>query len=73
MYSSYVFFTSALHASECTIVAVLNTEERIPETHWVGGGVGLRPGLDTEARLKTLCSARDQTSVIWSVVSHYTD
>jgi hypothetical protein len=30
-----------------------------PSTHWIGGWVGLRAGLDTEARRKTLCSCRE--------------
>jgi hypothetical protein len=29
--------------------------ERIPGTHWIGGWVGLRAGLDTGARRKIFC------------------
>jgi hypothetical protein len=36
--------------------------ERTPGTHWIGGWVGPRAGLDTEDRGKILC-ARDRTSV----------
>jgi hypothetical protein len=32
--------------------AVLSPRERIPGTHWTGGWVGLRAGMDTEARGK---------------------
>jgi hypothetical protein len=32
--------------------------ERTPGTQWIGGWVGLRPGLDTEARGKILCLCR---------------
>jgi hypothetical protein len=30
-------------------------KERIPSTHWMGGWVGLRAGLDTQAKGKILC------------------
>jgi hypothetical protein len=33
-------------------------EERTPGTHWIGGWVGLRAGLDAEARIKILCPCR---------------
>jgi hypothetical protein len=32
----------------------LSPEESTPGTHWTGGWVGLRAGLDTEAREKVL-------------------
>jgi hypothetical protein len=46
------------------------------ETHWIGGSVNLRAGLDTEARRKTLCLFRGYNPgrlVIQSIVRHYTD
>jgi hypothetical protein len=55
-YSTYSFSISTLdgvngqrHAS-----AALNPRERTPDTHCTGGWVGLRAGLDTEARGKIL-------------------
>jgi hypothetical protein len=47
--------------------------ERTPVTHWIGGGVGLRAGSDTEATWKIIASAVDRTPVGQSVVTHYTD
>jgi hypothetical protein len=32
--------------------------ERTPGTHWIGGWVGLRAGLDAGARRKILCPCR---------------
>jgi hypothetical protein len=37
--------------------AMFHPEERTPRTHWIGGWVDPRPGLDTEARGKTFASA----------------
>jgi hypothetical protein len=47
--------------------------ERTHSTHWIGGWVVLRVGLDTEARGKSFASATDRTPVVHSVVRHYTD
>jgi hypothetical protein len=49
--------------------------ERTPGTHWTGGWVGLRAGLDTEARGKIFCHCRGSNPdrpVVQSVVRHYT-
>jgi hypothetical protein len=46
--------------------------ERTPDAHWVGGWVGFRTDVDTEAEGKILCLFRDRTSVVQSVVRHYT-
>jgi hypothetical protein len=71
--SSYSFYTAALegvsgqrHAS-----ATLSPGKRSPPpgTHWVGGWVGLRAGLVTEA----IASAGDRTPVFQSRVRNYTD
>jgi hypothetical protein len=43
--------------------------ERIPGTHWIWGRVGPRVGLEE----KSSASVGDWTSVVQSVVSHYTD
>jgi hypothetical protein len=47
--------------------------ERTPSTHWTGGWVGLRAGVDTEAREKTLSSAGDRTLDMQSVARRYTE
>jgi hypothetical protein len=48
-------------------------QERIPSTHWLGGWVGLRAGLYTEARGKSFVSPGYRIPVVRSVVRHYTD
>jgi hypothetical protein len=56
--------------------AALCPGERTPVTHCTGGWVGLRAGLDTEARGKILCLCRGSNPdcpVVQSVVRHYTD
>jgi hypothetical protein len=54
--------------------AALYPRERTFCTHWIGGWVGLRARLDTEAReKKTSFSVEDRTPVVQSVVRHYTD
>jgi len=42
--------------------AALYPRERTPGTHWIGGWVGLRAGLDTEAREKILCLFRESNA-----------
>jgi hypothetical protein len=49
---------SACHAS-----AALCPGERTPGTHCTGGWVGLRAGLDTEARGKSFAPAGDRTPI----------
>jgi hypothetical protein len=53
--------------------AALYPRERTPGTHWIGDWVGLRAGLDTEAKGKSFASSRDRTPVVQSVVRHYID
>jgi hypothetical protein len=75
-HSSYSFFTSALDgvSGQRHAPAALYSWERTPGTHWIGGWVGLRAGLDTEARGNMLfASTGDRTPVVQSVVRHYTD
>jgi hypothetical protein len=46
-----------------------------PGTHWTGGWVGPRAGLDTEARGKILCprwESNPDRPVVQPVVRHYT-
>jgi hypothetical protein len=55
MYSSYSFMTSELDGGEWSTSRpgrTLPHTERTPGTHWTGGWVGPRAGLDTEDRGK---------------------
>jgi hypothetical protein len=73
--SSYSFLTSELDgvSGQRHALAALYPRERTPGTHWIGGWVGLRAGVFTEAIEKSLASVRDRTLVVQSVVRHYTD
>jgi hypothetical protein len=44
-----------------------------PGTHWTGGWVGPRAGLDTEARRKILCPLPGIEPVSPGRPAHYTD
>jgi hypothetical protein len=60
-YSSYSFLTSALDGGEWSAShpgRSLPPGERTPGTHWIGGWVFPRAGLDAEARRKILCPCR---------------
>jgi hypothetical protein len=59
-YSSYSFLTLELDGGEWSASrpAALYPEERTPGTHWIGGWVGPRAGLDAGARRKILCPCR---------------
>jgi hypothetical protein len=55
--------------------AALYPRERTPGTHWIGGWVGLRAGLDAGARRKILCLCRGSNldyPIVQPVVRHYT-
>jgi hypothetical protein len=55
-YSSYLFLTSALDGGEWSASHPgrdLPPGERTPSTHWIGGWVGPRAGLDAGARTAT--------------------
>jgi hypothetical protein len=66
-YSSYSLLTLALGGgdewSTSPLGCTFNPGKRTPGTHWIGGWVGLRPGLDTEARGKILCLCRGSNPV----------
>jgi len=73
-YSSYSFLTLALDGGEWSASRPSHTlplGKDPPGTHWIGGWVGLRAGLDTEE--KSFASARDRAPVVQSIVRHYTD
>jgi hypothetical protein len=55
-YSSYSFLTLELDGGEWSVSrpATFYPQERTTSTNWIGGWVGLRAGLDTEARQKIL-------------------
>jgi hypothetical protein len=75
-YSSYSFWTSALDGGEWSAsrpVRALAPGERTPGTHWTGGWVGPRAGLDTEDIGKILCLCRGSNLVVQPVARHYTD
>jgi hypothetical protein len=55
--------------------ATLYPGERTPGTHWIGGWVGLRDGLNAGARRKILCPCRESNldhPIVQPVVRHYT-
>jgi hypothetical protein len=77
-YSSYSFSTSALDRGEWSASRpgrAFTPGERTPGNHWTGGWVGLRAGLNTEAKGKILCPQRESNPdrpVVQPVVRHYT-
>jgi hypothetical protein len=56
-YNSYSFLTSTLERGEWSASRPgrFLSPGKDPGTHWIGGWMGLRPGLDTEAREKIPC------------------
>jgi hypothetical protein len=76
-YSSYSFTTSALDGvnGQHHAPTALYPRERTPGTHWRGGWVGPRAGLDTEDRGKIICLCRGSNPdrpVVQPIVRHYT-
>jgi hypothetical protein len=77
-YSSYSFTTTALdwgERSASRIGRAFIPGKRTPGTHWTGGWMGPRAGLDTEDREKILCPCRGSNldrPVVQPVVRHYT-
>jgi hypothetical protein len=77
LYSSYSSLTSALDgvSRQRHVPAALYPRGRDPGTHWTGGWVGPRAGLDIN-RGKILCLCRGSNPdrpVVQSVVRHCTD
>jgi hypothetical protein len=68
-YSSYSFLTSALEgvSDQRRAPVPFTPGERTPGTHCIRGWVGLRAGLDTEAKTGA------RTLVVQHVVRNYTD
>jgi hypothetical protein len=81
-YSFYSFLTSALDGGEWSASRPDRalSRERTPGAHCTGGWVGLRAGLDTEARGKILCPCRGSNpdrpvrsqTLFWLSYSSYT-
>jgi hypothetical protein len=74
-YSSYSFTTSALDGGwvfSVTPQPRFTPEERTSGTHWTGGWVGLRAGLDTGNILCLLQGSNLYRAVIQPVARHYT-
>jgi hypothetical protein len=57
-YSSYSFGTIWWWVVSVTPRPRFTPGERTPGTHWIGGWVGLRAGLDAETGVKILCFCR---------------
>jgi hypothetical protein len=77
-YSSYSVLTSALDGVSCQsrASAAPCLWETTPGTHWTGGCVDLRAGLDTEVRGKIVFLCRESNPdrpVVQSLVRHHTD
>jgi len=45
-------------SGQCHALAAIYPQESASGSHWIGGWVGLRAGLDTEASGKILCLYR---------------
>jgi hypothetical protein len=79
LYRSYSFTTSELDGGEWSASSpgrALTSGKKPPVTHWTGGWVGLRVGLDTEVRGKILCLCRGSNldrPVVQIVARNYTD
>jgi hypothetical protein len=63
-------------SGQCHALAALYPWERTPVTHWIGGWLGLRAGLDTEATGKILFlywGSNLDHLVVQPVARQYTD
>jgi hypothetical protein len=78
MYSSTHSLTSALDEGEwsASCPGRFTSRERAPATHWIGGWVGPRAGLDAVSKGKIPSSHKDSKPdhpIVQPVVSRYTD
>jgi hypothetical protein len=48
-------------------------KERAPNTHWIGGWVGFRAGLEAVEQKKVSCPAGNLTPSVQTAARHYTD
>jgi hypothetical protein len=73
-YSSYSLTSLDGVSGQRHAAAVLYSREKIPGTHWTGGWVGPRVGLDTEEKYSCLCRGSNlDRPVVQSVTRHYSD
>jgi hypothetical protein len=77
-YSSTHSLTSKLDECEGSALRQgrFNRRERAPSTHWIGGWVGSRAGLDTVSKRKILSPRRESKPdhpIVQLVVGRYTD
>jgi hypothetical protein len=69
-YSLHSFLTSALDgvSGQRHAQTALCPRESTPGTHWIGGWVDFRAGLDTEARGKIRCLFRGSNPLLYYTV-----
>jgi hypothetical protein len=77
-YSSTHSLTLALDGGEwpASRPGRFTSEERAPSTHWIGGWLGPRAGLNTVSKRKILSNlpeSNPEHPIVQSVVCHYTD
>jgi hypothetical protein len=75
MLSSTHSLTSILDGGEWSAshFGLFTPQGKIPGTHWIGGRVGPRAGLDTVSKRKISGSRREPNPGVQSVVSRYTN
>jgi hypothetical protein len=73
----HIFLTSTLAGGEWSISCPcrFTPRERAPDTHWIGGWVDPRTGLDDleKRRFLPYWDSNSDPSVVQPVASHYTD
>jgi hypothetical protein len=68
-----LFFDTVWRLVDSFTFRPLNPQEKVPGTHWTGGCVGLRAGLDTEANSKICSPGGNRCHVIKSADSQESD
>jgi hypothetical protein len=68
------FLTSALHGDEWSVSrpCLFTLGETAPDTHWIGGWVNPRVGLD-DVEKKESCTAGNRTRAVQPVTHRYTN